>query len=285
MNSDTDAGALDVYERAGGTTTLISNGPSNPQGAADAFFERISQDGTRVAFHTAESLLSGDADGGGTDVYVVRTGVTTGFPRPKAASPLLLPLVPVYEQCAVGNTSHGAPFAFESCNPPVPTSGYVTVGTADANGKPANSTGSVKLSVIVGTPSTPADEADIKIAFSLTDVRKQSDLSDYAGELLASTSLRITDKLNGPSKTLPGTTPDMPFDFTVPCATTEETTIGGRCTLNTTLDALVAGAVTESKRSIYKVLGDVEVFDGGADGAANTAVGNTLFAGSGLFVP
>jgi hypothetical protein len=286
VSADTDAGASDVYERMGGTTTtLVSTGPTDPQGTQDSVFERISQDGTRAVFHTADRFVSADTDNV-QDVYVASTGVTTGFPRPKGATPMFFPLVPVYEQCASGNTRHGAPFAFESCNPPVPTSRYLTVGTPDANGQGANSIGSVKLNVLPGNPSTPADEADITIAFSLTDVRKQGDLSDYAGELRAATSLRITDKLNGGSQILPGTVADMPFGFTVPCATTVSSTIGGTCALNTTLDALVGGgAVKESKRSIFKLVGDVEVYDGGADTDGDTGGDNTLFAGSGLFVP
>jgi hypothetical protein len=150
----------------------------------------------------------------------------------------------------------------------------------------ANSIGSVKLKVLPSDASTPAvDEADISIAFSLTDVRNQSNLSDYGGELRAATSLRITDKSNGSSLTLPGTIADLPFGFTVPCTPTFTTTTGATCALSTTVDGLVGGAVKESKRSIYKLVGDVEVFDGGADGDGDTVGDNTLFAGSGLFVP
>ena len=41
----------------------------------------------------------------------------------------------------------------------------------------------------------------------------------------------------------------------------------------------------EGKRSIFKLVGDVEVYDGGADADGDTGGDNTLFAGSGLFVP
>jgi hypothetical protein len=295
VSGDTD-GRRDIYERAGGTTTLISIGPYGGNGGFDAGFSAlppppsasaspISEDGTRVAFITFEPLASGDTDTSWFDVYVASTGVTTGYPRPRGATPLFLPLVPVYEQCASANTTHGAPFAFVSCNPPVPASDYLTVGTPDANGAAANSVGSLKLKVRPGDPSTTADEADISIGFSLSDVRKQSDLSDYAGELLVATTFRITDKLNGASQTLPGTLADMPLSTSLPCVATADTTVGGACTLNTTLDGLLPGAVTEGKRSIFKTIGDVQVYDGGADADADTASDNTLFAGSGLFVP
>jgi hypothetical protein len=116
-------------------------------------------------------------------------------------------------------------------------------------------------------------------------VRKQSDLSDYTGELRLSTSLRVTDKLNSSTQTMPGTVADMPFAFTAPCAATDDPAIGGACRVNTTLDGLIPGAVTEGKRSIYELRGDVEVFDGGPDGDGETVGDNTLFAGSGLFLP
>jgi hypothetical protein len=284
VSTDTDAGASDVYERSGGTTTLISTGPTDSEGAQDAIFEDISQDGTSAVFSTRDRLVSGDTDDQ-LDVYVASAVVTTGFARPKGATPLRVPLVPVYEECANGNTTHGPPLAFESCNPPVPGSDHLTVGTPDANGKVANSRGSLQLSAIVGIPSTLTDEADIAIDFSLTDVRKQDDLSDYMGELSITTRLRITDRLNASSEMVPGTVADMPFAFTATCAPTRDTAIGGTCRLNTTLDGLIPGAIKEGKRSIFEVLGNVEVYDGGADADADTAGDNTLFAGSGLFVP
>jgi hypothetical protein len=46
----------------------------------------------------------------------------------------------------------------------------------------------------------------------------------------------------------------------------------------------VPGAVVEGGRSIWE-LGQVQVFDGGADGLASTAGDNTLFEREGIFVP
>ena len=42
--------------------------------------------------------------------------------------------------------------------------------------------------------------------------------------------------------------------------------------------------VREGKRAVWG-LGQVQVFDGGADGDADTAADNTLFAVQGLFAP
>ena len=66
--ADTDEES-DVYERAGGVTTLVSTGPAGGNGEAPAFFAGNSADGTRVFLETAESLLAGDADVA-RDVYV-----------------------------------------------------------------------------------------------------------------------------------------------------------------------------------------------------------------------
>jgi hypothetical protein len=42
--------------------------------------------------------------------------------------------------------------------------------------------------------------------------------------------------------------------------------------------------ITEGKRAVWE-LGQVRVFDGGADSDASTAADNTLFAVQGVFVP
>ena len=47
--------------------------------------------------------------------------------------------------------------------------------------------------------------------------------------------------------------------------------------------AIVPGAVKEGKRAVWQV-GQVQVYDGGADGAVTTSP-NTLFARQGVFVP
>jgi hypothetical protein len=74
VSGDTDA-ALDVYQRAGGTTKRVSAGQINGNGAADAVFVGAAVDGTRVFFHTNEQLVSGDTDNS-QDIYE-RSGGTT----------------------------------------------------------------------------------------------------------------------------------------------------------------------------------------------------------------
>src|SRR5262249_59482447 len=120
-----------------------------------------------------------------------------GFPRPKGATPIRLPLVPAYRACTSSNRTHGAPLSFGSCSPPILRSDYLTIGTPDSNGKGANSIGSVQFTVQPDNPATSADEADVLVNGSLTDVRNQGTLTDYAGQLQLGTSVRITDRDNG----------------------------------------------------------------------------------------
>ena len=127
------------------------------------------------------------------------------------------------------------------------------------------------------------DEADVIFTASITDVRLKSDLSDYTGELELAAVLRITDKLNGTAPVDSGTTADLPFPVTVPCAATANTGIGSTCSVNTSADAVLPGVVQELKRTIWQ-LAAVRVNDGGPDGLAATP-DNTLFATQGLFVP
>jgi hypothetical protein len=207
-----------------------------------------------------------------------------GYPRPKGATPLRVPLVPAYRSCNSPNRTHGAPLAFGSCSPPLLQSDYLTVGTADANGKPTNSVGSVQFDVQPGNTTTPVDEADVLVHASLTDVRNQAGLGDYAGELGMSTLIRITDQNNGgASGSDPATVNDLPLGATMPCAATADANTGGACATSTSLDALVPGTVKEGQRSVWQ-LGQVMVTDGGSDGLASTTP-NSLFARQGVFVP
>jgi len=194
-----------------------------------------------------------------------------------------MPLVPAYQACTAPNRLHGPPLAHESCNPPARASASLTVGTPDANGAAAGSAGSVRYAVRPGDPSTPADEADVAYWFTLTDVRNAGDLTDYAGELQARVSLRVTDRGSGGTGSEPGTVEDVTLRATVQCQPTATTTAGSACKLNTTLDALTPGIVPEGSRAIWE-LGQVEVTDGGPDGAVDTA-DNDVFARQGIFIP
>jgi plastocyanin len=237
----------------------------------------------------------GGAGGLGMSGVVNVTG--PGYPRPAAAAQFRVPLVVAYRQCsaATANRTHGPGLSGSSCNPPTQSSNHLTVGTLDANGKPSQSAGFLRITVCPngttasGACSSPAGMGapDVRLQLNTADVRRKSDLADYTGQLLAATSLRITDKHNS---TTPGETGDaattqgIPFSFTVPCAATPgPADVGSTCSVLTSASAVRPGSVVPAKRAIWEV-SQIEVFDGGPDGQASTA-GNTLFETQGVFIP
>ena len=297
-------GGYEIY-----TMNADGTGPTNiTDNAAPDFNPAWSPAGTKIAFETHRD--------GNSEIYTMNfdgtapTNLTnnpaldfapdwqpipyTGYARPKAAFPIEASLVPAYRQCFTPNREHGPPLGFLSCNPPVQTSGWLTVGTADSNGLPIRSIGKVKYQVLTGDPSTPADEADVRITFSMTDVRNKADLTDYTGEVQIGPGVdpggpslvRITDRFNAAAfggGSDPATVVDIPMPPTATCAATADPGVGGTCSLASTLDAFVPGMIAEGKRAIWQ-FGPIEVWDGGEDGVVATAP-NDLFARQGVFVP
>lgn len=271
----------DLYERAQSGTTLLSTGPTGGAGNFFAFFAFASADGTRVFFETAEALGSGDADSS-QDTYMASSA--PGFVRPRVATSLRLSLVPAAVACTAPNRTHGPGLAFPSCSPPAQASPHLTVGTPDANGAVANSSGSVRLQALPGVAATPADEADVRIVVAMTDVRRRTaGFPDYTGQLRLDFELRITDRSGGSTPADLATVADLPFPVTVPCTATGLPDEGSTCGITTTADAVAPGSVTELKRTIWEA-GRIAIWDGGADGLAATA-GNSVFATQGVFVP
>ena len=214
---------------------------------------------------------------------LVLTVLNDSFPRPKSATPLRVSLVPAYNACASPNRTHGPSLVHPSCNPPARSSSELTVGTPDANGEAVNSSGSVKVGVIAGTPGPP-DEADVAVALTLTDVRNAVGLTDYAGEVQMRAAFRVTDRANGPGTDEPGTVQDLDVPVNAMCAVTpDDPAVGSTCGVVTTLDAVVPGIIVEVRRSVWEI-GQIEVLDGGPDGDADTP-GNGVFARQGVFVP
>ena len=156
-----------------------------------------------------------------------------------------------------------------SCAPPVQSSDHLTVGTFDANQQPSKSIGRVRFKVVVGYPSTPADEADVQLHMEMSDVRRQAALDDYTGQLTASVQVehhRPRERLGAGD---PATVTELPFEFVTGCVATADTTIGGSCVVDTSADAVLPGAIKEGFRSAWE-LERLEVYDGGADGVAGT---------------
>jgi len=264
-------------------------GRANPP--VDNWFDGVSQDGSRVFFHTGGSYLSGDTTEFSNDVY--SASLTSGYARPKAATPMYAPLVIAYQPCESPNRAHASPLPYGSCAVPVRTSSNLSVGTADSNGAPANSVGYVRLRA---TPDDGASgSADMGLSLSLSDVRCQPPTlnpcglanansgPDYNGELQARITAQVTDKRNGGAGTEAATGTGISVAFTAACAIVPSTTEGALCSAATTLNALAPGAVQTGARAIWE-LGQVRVFDGGPDGSVATSP-NDLFAVQGVFAP
>jgi hypothetical protein len=228
---------------------------------------------------------------------VIGAPTASGYVRPKSGSPIKVALVPAFVGCAPpANRQHGPPLAVPSCNPPTLASTAVTTGTPTTSSDIPNLVGRFSMVVQAGTPGPP-DDADLHFQGMVTDVRCQAATSacgsanaeggdDYTGQLQGSFQVRITDRWNavspggGPD---PATVVDLPIPATFSCVTTASTAEGGSCTATTSLDALVANAVREGKRSVYET-SQVEVNDGGSDGNIFTTP-NTNFLRQGVFVP
>jgi hypothetical protein len=281
--ADADS-ADDLYAIRDGALYLMSGGPSN-WGSAPPGLPRtvVVPDGSRAFFETFDRLtaLDGDTE---LDVYASEFPDESGYPRPKAASPLHLALVTAFEPCTSSNSTHGPPLAHDSCSPPARPPGRLTVGTPDANGEAAGAVAFVRLGTIAGDPATPEDEADVRVVLSAGDVREAADLTDYHGELELSLALRVTDRDGANAPAAPSTEEDAELSFAAPCSPTADAETGSTCALDTTAEALVPGIAAERQRTIWAHRG-VRVFDGGADGLAATLQDNNLFQVPGVFIP
>jgi Tol biopolymer transport system component len=277
-----------------GQTQLTSGSDSQPA---------WSPDGEKIAFKRADStavtegIWTVDADGSNVTPVVTESGFlavidnpdwqplpdntifTPRYPRPKGANPMYLSLVPAYNPCTASNRTHGPPLAYGSCNPPAPESSNLTVGVGDGSPALSRSVGAVRLNV-QGMPAPPED-SDVRIRFSLTNVMKASDLSEYTGELRGTLTVRRTDR----EGSIIATTQDFPLSFTVPCSPTPGSSLdASTCQLDTTVDALIPNTIKDSQRAIW-ALDKLRVYDGGPDGDADTEADNSLFATQGVFVP
>ncbi len=233
---------------------------------------------------------------GATALMIIASVASATHPRPKGATPIRVSMVPAFNACAAPNRTHGPPLAFPSCNPPVQSSGSITIGSPDFNGAAANAEASITLSVKVGVPGPPED-SDVMIKSSGTDIRckagttacgsaNAADGADYTGEVQGNATIRISDHFNAVAAgggTDPATVLDIPFPVAATCVATASTAIGGTCTANTSANATVPGAVKDGKRAIVEV-GQITITDGGPDGVNGTAP-NTLFGVQGIFIP
>jgi hypothetical protein len=279
----------DIYERAGNTTSLVTNAPGLREGAIDEFNSwsddftdavDVSLDGSKLAVSTYAKVLPSDTDFV-HDIFSIASADLTGYPRPKSAFDLQVALVQAATPCTAPNEMHGPPLAYPSCSPPVPQSTYLNAGVGGTSEFFAKSTGIVRLDVVAGSPGG-ADDSDVAVRVQLTNVWWSSGTRvDYGGGLQARIGLRITDK----DGAVPSTLQDRTLAVDVPCTTTPDDTVGSTCSVLTSADAVSPGIVPERTRAIWG-LDKVQVLDGGSDGDVRTSPNsNRVFAVQGVFVP
>jgi hypothetical protein len=224
-------------------------------------------------------------------VLVLAQAAGASHVRPQGASPLRVPLVPAFKQCTTQNRTHGASLAYPSCAPPVQASSFLTVGTPDANGAGAQSSGFVLLKVKATAPQ------DLLTTVSISDVRCRPGTGasfctganatggpDYSGQLESNATIRVSDHYNGPNLNEAATLVDIPFPINMPCTNTADTSVGATCSITTCATCIgpprndIGG-----QRSLVEIT-QFQVSDGGPDGYVSTN-DNTLFMKQGIFIP
>ena len=183
------------------------------------------------------------------------------YPRPGGATPLRVPLVPAYRVCQQinANSQHVPPLDRPSCEPPRLASDVLTTSAVGKMGAHA------RLDVRPGDLGTTTDEADVATGASVSDVKNQSDGSDYDGPLILTTTiLRITDRANSPEGVAAATTEDFEFALPFDCQPTLDPSVGSTCVATTTFDSMVPGSVIEGKRAVMRIAA-AKIKDAGAD--------------------
>jgi Tol biopolymer transport system component len=95
--------------------------------------------------------------------------------------------------------------------------------------------------------------------------------------------VQITDLKNGAPQNLAGTTVARGFPVPMDCLPTVSSTQGSTCGVNTTVNALVPGAVVAGANAIWRI-GEIQLYDSGLNGTRGDA-DDTLFAVQGLYAP
>ena len=245
--------------------------------------EAWSPDGQKILYYASASngfkVMNADGSGqtsvnlGGSEPDWQPLGGLDPYPRPGSATPLRVPLVPEYKPCNAPNSLHAAPLADPSCTSPALRSPLLTTSSIGKGSAFA------RYRTIAGDPSTTADEADLEISAVATDVRNASDQTDYAGEVMLTAFLRITDSASGFGG-VSATVQDMRFAAPTVCVPTDDPGTGSTCSIATTADTLVPGAIVEGKRALIGAQ-NIRLRDAGPDGDLDSPPGCPPVCGTG----
>ena len=204
------------------------------------------------------------------------TSVLDGYPRPKGATPFRVPLAIAYNQCTSPNSQHGAPLSVGSCSPPEQASDYLTVGTLDANGQAANSTGSVRYDV------TGAGDVSVeRLAHRRAPQGQPRRLHGRARRGPDGRDHRPPKRLQ-PGRARHGRRDSVPVRRALHRHRLHDDRRELLAHVELQRDRAGLGRL---RRARELELGQVQVNDGGADNDADTAGDNTPFAVQGVFAP
>ena len=179
------------------------------------------------------------------------------YPRPGGATPLRVSLVPEFRRCTNPNSTHVGPLDNPSCTAPTLQSSLLTTSGVGRGSAFAS------YAVTPGNTATPQNEADVKIGASATDVRNAAGGSDYAGKVILSTTMRITDRASSGGAS--ATVQDARFDVPIDCAASPDPALGSACAIDTTANTLVPGFAQEGNRAVISAF-SVSLEDAGPDG-------------------
>jgi hypothetical protein len=299
---DPQDNATVVWTRQTGSTSIIESSTRTASTGLFSAAEQLSES----SFVSDNSQVAAEPNGDATSVWSKFNGggsVTEAsarrelnYPRPASGTPFRVPLVTAFNQCTSPNATHLPPLSLPSCNPPTLISNILTMGIAGSG------SGFLRYKALPGDGVVPPDDADINITVSLTDVRCATGSGtgctlaggDYSAQLVAGTTLQMTDSANGVFGDDPATTTLGTFSFPVTCTPTVGTS-GSNCSVSTTADTLVPNFAKEAKKTLYSVE-SVQITDLGADGTMTPGGGAScpptcgsgdekLFAREGVLAP
>jgi hypothetical protein len=178
-------------------------------------------------------------------------------------------------------STHGAPLALSSCNPPA----YLP-GTAAHFGGASSPSSEAALQVQWGdTNPANGDQADVGIFAYLYDIRAAGggpyDPNPQKDVTLVM-KVRLTDSDNGSSASDPATVTDLDLRVGIGCFPSLSRP-GSDCQAGTSADSITPGMINEQKDTVVQSF-VTRVYDSGANGTRGDA-DDRLFAQQGIYIP